>query len=212
MGQPPFSASGPGNFPPSGPPMGSIPPGKPNFGQLPPQPQSDHFNPPPLQPPFGQPPQNQFGQPPLLNKTQYGQPPLPGGQNQFGQPPSQFGQPPLPGPPQMNPSQLANQMQGMNLGGPRQYPGAAPMKSGLDSGPHMPPPLSQQQQNLVNGQQLRSPQAPGYPPVPGQGGPGGYPQSGYQQAQQRRLDPDQMPSPVRYVLFRLHLSEKIVVL
>lgn len=178
--------------------MGSIPPGpnRQNFGQ------TNHFNAPPQL-------QNQFGQP--LNKNQYGQPPLPGGGG--GSVQNQFGAPPLPGQPPINPNQLSNQMQGMNLGGPRQYPGASVgLKSGLDGGPHMPPPLSQQQQNLVNGQQLRSPQAPGYPPMPGQGGGqggyppqggmqgGGYPQGGYQQAQQRRLDPDQMPSPVSILI------------
>lgn len=204
--QPQFSASGPGNFPP----MGSIPPGpnKQTYG-----PQTNHFNPPQQQQQQSQfgpiPPQNQFNQPPL-NKNQYGPPPLSSGQNQFGPPP-------LPGQPPLNPNNLANQMQGMNLSGPRQYPGA--LKSGLDGGPHMPPPLSQQQQNLVNGQQLKSPQTQGYPPMPGQGGmqgaypqggavPGGYPQSGYQQAQQRRLDPDQMPSPVsKKVLVLKHLIE-----
>jgi hypothetical protein len=68
-----------------------------------------------------------------------------------------------------------------------------------DNGPHMPPPLTQQQ--YMNGQQMRAPPGPGYPPMPGQqpgpGGLGAYPQPAYQQPQQaKRLDPDQMPSPV----------------
>lgn len=103
---------------------------------------------------------------------------------------------------QFNQNQLTNQMQGMNLGGPRQYPG-----KGVDNGPHMPPPLSQQQQSMLNGQQMRSP-GPGYPSMPGQmpSGPGAYPQAGYQQQQTRRLDPDQMPSPVSFAGYLLILA------
>jgi hypothetical protein len=42
-----------------------------------------------------------------------------------------------------------------------------------DNGPHMPPPLTQQQ--YMNGQQMRAPPGPGYPPMPGQQpGPGGW--------------------------------------
>ena len=123
---------------------------------------------------------------------QYNQPPLP------GQPMPGPNQPPLPGQPPLGPNQLANQMQGMNLGPGRQYPGSTINGEG---GPHMPPPLNQQQ--YMNGQQMRAPPGPGYPPMPGQqpapgGGVGSYPQPAYQQPQQaRRLDPDQMPSPVR---------------
>lgn len=107
-----------------------------------------------------------------------------------------------------NQYQLSNQMQNMNISGPKHY-SAVPQNGATngDNGPHMPPPL--------NSQQMRSPS--GYPPMPGQqssmaqGGyppqPGypqqGYPQHGYpqpgfqQQNQQRRLDPDQMPSPIQ---------------
>lgn len=177
-------------------------------------PPPSQFSQPPL-PGQNMPSQNHFTQPPLSNnQNQFEQPPLSGQPPLLGRPPmpnkmpnqplpnqNQFGQPPLPGQHmnnQFGPNQLTNQMQGMHLGGPRQYPTGT--LKGTDNGPHMPPPLSQQDSGMMPGQQMRSPSGPGYPPMPGQGqlpsGPGVYPQSGYQQAQQRRLDPDQMPSPV----------------
>lgn len=186
--------------------------GFPPLQQQPPQSQAGGF--PPAQQ-IPRPNQTHFpgSQPPLNH-----QPPVPGQlphTSQFGQRPSQnqFSQPPLPGalPGQqlpLGPNQLNSQMQGMNLSGPagaRQYPGAPKGTANGDNtynGPQMPPPMNQQQ--YINGQQqMRGPQAPGgYPPMPGQPGVvpalGGYPQPGYQQSQQqpKRLDPDQMPSPV----------------
>ncbi|CAH1990450.1 unnamed protein product [Acanthoscelides obtectus] len=150
-----------------------------------------------------------------------GQPPMPGqpsmpGQSQYGQGSVQRGQqmrPPMPG--QYNPSQITNQMQGMSLGGQQRYPGMQATKppiNGEMGPPHMPP---------AGAQSRGPPPGPGYPPMPGQGpmggqqgppgpmggpqGPmGGYPpqQGGYMQQQQqqqqaRRLDPDQMPSPIQ---------------
>lgn len=136
-------------------------------------------------------------------------PPFPGAQPsnqaQFNAPPpmgggQQFGGPPLPG--QMNANQLANQMQNMMMAGagPRQYPGGPQKQEGLMSPGSQQPYLNGQQQ------QMRSPQ--GFPPMPGGGAqpqmqPGvGY-QQPYQQPQQpqRRLDPDQMPNPVRVFVF-----------
>lgn len=112
------------------------------------------------------------------------------------QPPLPGQQPPLPGqlPQQNKYNQLNSQMQGMNLNSPRQqYPGG-PVNAINGDGPHMPPPLSQQQ-GYPNGQQYRGPPGSGYP---GQGPmAGGYPQGGYPQ-QQKALDPDQMPSPVSF--------------
>lgn len=99
-------------------------------------------------------------------------------------PPQMNRMPPLPGqatPDQTN--QIAGQMQNMSLGGP---PGSY-MPPGYTSQPRMP--------------------QPGYPPMGPQGGyaqpQGGYtqPQGGYAQPQQqqKRLDPDQMPSPIQVV-------------
>lgn len=94
--------------------------------------------------------------------------------------------PPLPG--QVTPDQIAGQMQNMSLSGPR--PGSMP-----------PPPGSYMPPGYMSQPQARMPQ-PGYPPMGPQGGYG-QPQGGYaqpqQQQQQKRLDPDQMPSPIQVV-------------
>lgn len=148
--------------------------------------------------------------------------PLPGQINSFQGPPSQLPNrvPPM-SPPQMQPlhalgpqkftqhagpihppgqlppqPDLSNQMQGMNLNGPKPHP-------------YMPQTINQP--NYTNqGARNQS----GYPPMPQQPGgyppqPAGYPQQpgGYSQhpggypqqpaQQQKRLDPDQMPSPIQ---------------
>lgn len=124
--------------------------------------------------------------PPLAGQM----PPMPGqlppkqGQGYPG--PGQFtGQvPPIGG--QVNgANQLQNQMQGMSLNGPR-------------AGPHMPPPVNQP--GYGPQAQPWQPPAPGYQPMPPQPN-SGYAQPGYPQAaqQQKRLDPDQMPSPIQVI-------------
>ncbi|XP_044766723.1 protein transport protein Sec24C isoform X2 [Coccinella septempunctata] len=98
-------------------------------------------------------------------------------------------------------NQLSNQMQNMNVSGNPQN-GA----SNGEMSPHMPPPPQSQQMKNPSGyppmQGQQPTMTPGYPPQPGYPQPGyqqhGYPQPGFQQQnQQRRLDPDQMPSPIQ---------------
>lgn len=100
----------------------------------------------------------------------------------------QFNPPPLLA---QNPNQLSNQMQGMSLSGPRQYPGIQQKPPG----DNLTSP-----QGYLNNQQMRMQQ--GYPPslgqAPMQQQQGSFQQQPYQQPQ-RRLDPDQMPNPVRYI-------------
>ncbi|KAF5297356.1 hypothetical protein FQR65_LT01286 [Abscondita terminalis] len=182
MGHPPGQ-------PPMGPPTGQLPlghvpgqppmgPGQPPLGHIPSQPPLGH---PPNQPPLGQPPMPMQKQPPMPMQNR---PPMPGHPPMPGQPPQMYNQYP--------PNQLSHQMQDLNISGQRQY---QPAMNG-EGGPHMPPPLNQQP-NYLNGQG----KAPGYPPMPGAQSPmmGNYPQPSYQQQaqQQRRLDPDQMPSPIQ---------------
>ncbi|KYB24587.1 protein transport protein Sec24C [Tribolium castaneum] len=159
-------------------------------------PPPNHFNQPPPNRQFNQPPMSNLNQPPMPNLNH---PPM----SNLNQPPMpNLNQPPMPNlnqpPPMPGPNQLANQMQGMNLSGPAPgaYPPGPSMKRATngDGGPHMPPPLTQQQ--YMNGQQMRGQQGFGQPPVGG--AMGAYPQPAYQQPQQaKRLDPDQMPSPIQ---------------
>ena len=119
------------------------------------------------------PPMSQPGMPP---RSQPGIPPMSQPGTRPGMPPgpgsAPGGQPQRPGMPQMN--QQAPGMPPMNR------PGMPPNQMGGPPRPGMPP---------MGGQQR-----PGMPPGPGmapQGGMGGgYPQ------QQRRLDPDSIPSPI----------------
>lgn len=198
----------------------SAPPQQPQFNSAPPQP-AQFISAPPQQPPQPQfnsvppqqPPQMQFNAvppqqaPPMMNQPppMMGQPP-PRQPNQYG-PPPMMGQPPQPQTQPFNqyaPNQVTQQMQDLNLGVQKPpFPGgpARPLMNG-ENGPHMPPPMGQ---NYLNGPGQMKP--PTYPPMPGQPpaptgppgppGAGGYPQPMYQPQQpQKRLDPDQMPSPV----------------
>lgn len=193
------------------PPLGNQPPisspqmlnsSQPSYGQPPMPNQPPIMGQSPM--PLSKQPQVPLNRPPMPGHPQMAaHPPIPGHPPMQGHPPMSgfppmpnqpyMGQgPPIPGqqPPMYN--QMTNQMQDLNLGGQRQYPG--PGVNG-ESGPHMPPPLNQQ--GYINGQS----KSPGYPPMAGQPPMmGGYPQPSYQQQQaqqQRRLDPDQMPSPIQ---------------
>ncbi|GLV32062.1 Secretory 24CD [Carabus blaptoides fortunei] len=206
------STQGPVGVPPGQ--MGQMPPLQ---GQLGPPPTSMQAKSPPLMPGNNPNPLagSQMQNPP--NMPQYAQH-KPGGPSPY------HGMPPPPGqstsnqpynrnqiapghPPPSSTNHLANQLNDMHVGG-RQYPGG-PMKPALngDNSPHMPPPLTQNPGQYLNGSQGRAPQVPmGYPQMPGQQAPvpgGPYPpQPTYQQQPQqaRRLDPDQMPSPIQVTL------------
>ncbi|KAJ8982087.1 hypothetical protein NQ317_011085 [Molorchus minor] len=212
---------------PGGPPSGTYPPNQFNQPPMSGPAPNNQFTQPPLPggPPKGQNTPNQFMQPPVpggpprpgqpmpqpIGQNFASQPPLPSQQippgNQFISGPHSGGSqmPPLPGQYNQqynNPNQLNNQLQNMSLSGAGQYPPGPGSMKGPDNGPHMPPPLNQQ--SYMNGKQPRGTPVQGYPPMPGgQGpmpvGPGGYPQANYQQPQQqnRRLDPDQMPSTIQ---------------
>lgn len=161
---------------------------------MPPRMNQPNIGPPPMgQPPMVPPPMNQPMVPPPMTQHSMNQPmaqPMP--QHTMAQPmPNQYNN--------YMPNQLTNQMAGMQIG-QRPYL-SPPMKPAMNGEnlPHMPPPLNQNQ-GFMNGNQPRSPQPMGYPPTMAPQMPGGpyAPQPSYQQAQQqRRLDPDQMPSPVR---------------
>ncbi|XP_060519788.1 protein transport protein Sec24C isoform X2 [Cylas formicarius] len=218
---PPTSGALPfGGPPPVGP--GKAPPLPGGASNAPPLgPSAQQFAPPSQQPPINPP---LPGTAPVAGAHPIGQrprqqnyPPMPGTQlppNQFppqsnlppggGYRPGQL--PPMPNQPASGPNQLSSQFQGMNLGGPHQYlPNQGNQFKNVmngENGPHMPPPLNQQP--FINGQQqqqqMRGPQAPGFPPMPPQPMGGGYPQPQYPQQpqqQQKRLDPDQMPSPIQ---------------
>ncbi|XP_018325485.1 protein transport protein Sec24C isoform X2 [Agrilus planipennis] len=179
------------------------------------------------QPPNNQflPPQPQHSQQMPLHPPQsgmhYPHPPL--GQNQHHQS-NQFQKPPqLPGQNHYDASHLSNQMHNMTLG--NQKPNSFEPNPGINGSYNMPPPPLPGQQ-MYNGQQIgpypsqpiMSPgqmvpghvqkegpmQMQGPPPYGGPVPPGGmghYPQPAYQQQQQqqqsKRLDPDQMPSPIQ---------------
>ncbi|XP_066254197.1 protein transport protein Sec24C [Euwallacea similis] len=134
----------------------------------------------------GQIPPNQGQIPPHQGQM----PPLPSQMPPQGQmPPLSNRMPPLVGQgPPMQPghidstSHMANQMQNMSLSGAR-------------PGPQMPPPLNNQ--NYMQQQQRPMQQGPpGYPPMGQPGIAGGYSQPAQQQ---KRLDPDQMPSPIQVI-------------
>ncbi|XP_050311772.1 protein transport protein Sec24C [Anthonomus grandis grandis] len=202
----------PGQFNPNlGPPQGNLPPQTTGLNQ-PHIAQTQPGMPPMPQKPSGMPPmpQTQPGMPPMPQK-QPGMPLMP--QTQPGMPPMPQAHPGMPPIPQSQP------------GMPQNYPGMPPTQPGISSRqnempPMMPPPgpgqfpqqnrmpmdqMSNQMQNMS----LRGPPGPGYmgqPPVrPMHQGAPGYPQPGMnygqpqQQQQQKRLDPDQMPSPIQVI-------------
>lgn len=195
-GMPPMSQPGmmpplPGQpMPPPGqnaPPQQGMPP---QMGRNMPPMQSPMGGMPPMQPPMGGMPPMPAQNPSLMQKR----PPMPG--QMQGQMPGHMGgynnmnQPPMPAQ-QGGFNQMNNQMQNMNISGPYDQ-----KTMNGDNGPHMMPPLSQQQ--YLNGQQNR----PGYPPMTNQGMPNQYSQPAYaaqQQQQQKRLNPDQMPSPIQVI-------------
>ncbi|XP_059468717.1 protein transport protein Sec24C isoform X2 [Neocloeon triangulifer] len=179
MGPPPPGAQPPPHV--SQPPQPGMPP---RPGMPPQQPYVNGSSAPPQMPPHGgmQPPPGHY-QPP-----QGSMPPMPG-----AQPPSMGGMPPPGG------------MMPPKMGQPPMGPPGAHMAS--PSGP-MPPPGQQMQPPPGAGmagpqgyQQGQMPPRPGFPPQP-QMDPYGRPmpqQPAYQQQpqQSKRLDPDQMPSPIQ---------------
>ncbi|CAH1795236.1 unnamed protein product [Owenia fusiformis] len=211
FGAPPTSQPGQFGAPPTSQPgqFGAPPTSQPGQFGAPPTSQPGQFGAPPTSQPgqFGAPPTSQpgqFGAPPTSQPGQFGAPPTsqPG---QFGAPPSsQPGAPPPMGPPGSQPGQF---------GGPPAMPPGQGMPPPQGQG--MPPPPGPQGQsnqmrgappppNSMGNYTGAPPQAPGYQ----QQAPGGFPQQpGFGQApassgpsqQPRRLDPDQMPSPIQVI-------------
>ncbi|XP_014674591.1 PREDICTED: protein transport protein Sec24C-like [Priapulus caudatus] len=214
-GPPPTSQYG---APPPASQYGQPPPTS-QYGQ---PPATSQYGQPPATSQYGQPPAtSQYGQPPAT--SQYGQPPA---TSQYGQPPatSQYGQPPAtsqPGPPQgaahppgSYPGPPGAQQQQQQYGGPPRpgYGGPPPSPGGYgapDAGQHggpLPAPPAGPGYHPQQGAQNAAP--PGGPPGPNRGphgpqspvgpAPGSFPGQTVQAApQQRRLDPDQMPSPIQ---------------
>ena len=178
-GQPPISVQSP------------IPGQPPMSGQLP-----ISGQPPMQRQPFisGQPPMSR--QPPPLQQSQFGQPLMPGYPPMSG-PTSMPAQPPMPGHPLMyRQPQVSRQppMPGQQPFSGHPQMSGPPAMFGQPPMPGQPPMLNQPPMSgppMMSGEQ---PPVYGQPPMAS----GPYPQSPYQQPQQqpRRLDPDQMPSPV----------------
>ncbi|XP_045779677.1 protein transport protein Sec24D isoform X1 [Maniola jurtina] len=198
---------------------GQRPPGQPSqlgpqsYPGVPPQPGMQQSGMPPLSS------MSQSGLPPQSGMQQTGMPPPPGMQ-QPGLPPQPgMQQPGLPPQPGMQQPGL-QQQPGISQPGLPPQPGMPQSQYNqyqtMPGLPHMPPPLSQQQYQTPGSQPGYGAPAqqpggyPGMPPMPpqpaqpmaGQGYPPfpaqqpSYNQQ-YQQPPQKRLDPDQMPSPIQ---------------
>ncbi|CAG9761653.1 unnamed protein product [Ceutorhynchus assimilis] len=223
--QPPMP---PGQLPPSHNQMGQFPPSQNQQppmppGQLPPsQTQMGQFPPTQGQPPM-HPSQAQHGPPSQFPPSQNQQPPMPASQTQMAQFPPTQRQPPMPSQSQMGPPvQFPPPQQGMFPGqnqpgippGPaqailaanRMAHGLPPLPQTSNQMPPMflnPPPPGQNYDQVTSQLQNMSMSGPHMPP-PGYAQPrpqgpqmGAYPQQ--QQQQQKRLDPDQMPSPIQVI-------------